>query len=218
MSRPDATASTALSGQVIKPIYFGFLDFVNEPIRANTSGADITISGVNPDINGTYLGISGDLVEIGEIKVGQDGNDSLDISLSALIDLDNDMLNEIGNAANWQARTVQLWRAIRDSTNTQQGGYQHYYTGYMVDLQINAAPQNQLISITVEGYLAAFSDASNRTYLDQEKYDAGDLSARAAIAIANGTSGNSLVSNTPVPGFGGGGGGGGRFTFDEALR
>jgi hypothetical protein len=39
----------------------------------------------------------------------------------------------------------------------------------------------------IESYLAALTSASNRTYLDQERYDAGDLSARAAIAIANGS-------------------------------
>jgi hypothetical protein len=212
MSRPDATASAALSAQIIKPIFFGFLDFVNEPIRANTSGADVTVTGSGMvDLDGAYIGINGDFVEVGEIKHSEGGNDSVDITLSALIDLDADMLNEIGNTANWQGRTVRLWRVIRNADNVQQGGFQHYYTGYMTGLDVNAAPQNQVMTITVEGYLAAHSPASNRTMLDQELYDPGDLSARATIGIGNGISGNPMISNT---GLGSGAYGGGSDNLD----
>lgn len=212
MSRPDATASAALSAQVIKPIYFGFLDFVNEPVRANTSGGDVTItaSGMT-DLDGTYIGINPDFVDVGEIKHSEGGNDSVEITLSALIDLDADMLTEISNSANWQGRTVRLWRVVRNADNLQQGGFQHYYIGYMTGLVVNAAPQNQTMTLTIEGYVAAHSAASNGTYLDQERFDAGDLSARGAISIANGTSGNPMISNT---GLGGGAFGAGAGNLD----
>jgi hypothetical protein len=125
------------------------------------------------------------------------------------------VLTTIGNRANWQGRVARLWRVIRDGQNVQQGGFQHYYTGYMTALNIEGSGETQTITVTIETYLAAFSAASNSTYLDQERYDAGDLSARAAIAIANGISGNPLVANTGsgYGNFGGFGGLGGNRLF-----
>jgi hypothetical protein len=81
---------------------------------------------------------------------------------------------------------------IRDENGTQRGAIQHYYTGYMTSLSIEGDASAQTIRLSIEGYLSAFNQASNRTYLDQELFDPGDQSAVAAIAIANGTS----TSNT----------------------
>lgn len=189
MSRPDATASAALDNQVIIPAFFAFLDFKNEPIRATTAGQDWTFTGTGiADLDGkTFLGIAADFVDISPVKQGATGSDSVTVQLSALIDLDNDMLNEIGDRANWAGRLARLWRVIRDQDREQVGGVQHYYTGYITDLSIRSEPENQLIQLTIESYVAAFSAASNRSYLNQELYDAGDQSARAAIDIANGT-------------------------------
>lgn len=204
ISRPDATASAQLDQDFIRPVFFAFMDFVNEPIRANTAGENISFTGTgDADLDGfEFFGLSADLVEVSPIKMSEGGTDSVTATLSALIDLDNDMLNEIGDTANWQGRVARLWRIIRDADNVQQGAIQHYYTGYMVDLQINSLPQSQVIQMKIEGFVAAHSQPSNRSYLDQEKYDAGDLSARAAIAIANGTSGNPITNNTGVSGGG----------------
>ena len=107
-----------------------------------------------------------------------------------------------------------VWRDYVDPS--QRGAIQHYYTGYMVALKIGGSPASQTIEVSIETYLAAFAQASNRSYLDQELFDPGDLSARAAVAIANGVSGNPLVSNTPTPGNGAGaGGGGGLYTYRQ---
>lgn len=209
MSRPDTTAAAALEQQVIRPVWLGFLDFLTEPVRVNTSGASITFSGTgNPDLDGnTFDGISADVIDIGEVSTGESGTESVTATLSGITGLDDEMLAEINDASNWQGRTCQLWRIIRDAANVQQGGVQHYYTGYMTDLEVNAAPDGQSITVTIEGYVSAFSAPSYRSYLDQSRYDPDDQSARAAIAIANGTSGNSITSNTPVGGGAGGGGG-----------
>ena len=208
MTLPDPTAGAALSGEVIKPAYFAFLDFVGDPVRANSTGANLTPSGTgDADLDGfEFLGISHQFVTISSIRVAQGGSNSVIASLSGLPVLDGDTLTLIGDPANWQGRVARLWRIIRDEANTQQGGFQPYYTGYMTALDISGLGAGQTIDVTIETYLAAFSQASGRTYLDQERYDAGDLSAKAAIAIANGVSG--VVGNTPgTPGNGGGGGG-----------
>ncbi|MBD2842712.1 hypothetical protein [Erythrobacter rubeus] len=214
MSRPDAAASAALDAEVIRPKFFAFMDFANEPVRVNTSGADKTFTGTGvADLDGfTFSGIDGDLVDISPVVSREGGSEQITATLSGLIDLDNDMLNEIGDRSNWQGRTVRFWRTIHNADDVQQGGIQHYYTGYMVDLSIKSRPREQVIEMIVESYLAAFSEPSNRDY-DQQRYDPGDLSYRAGIAIANGTSGNPITNNTPnfgrSTGVGGGGAGGG---------
>lgn len=215
MSRPDATASAALDDEVIRPVYYGFVDFLNEPIRANTSGKTITLTGTGePDIDGfAFDGLSADLVDVSPVRASEGGSETVTVRLSAAIDLDNDMLNEIGDPANWQGRSFRLWRAIRDCDGVQQGALQHYYTGYMIDLSINAAPGNQIMTVQVENYLAAFTDASNRSYLDQSDFDPADLSAQAALAIANGTSGNTILNNTNS----GGGFNNGEIGFNRGL-
>jgi hypothetical protein len=205
VSRPDATASAALDNDIIRPGFFCFLDIVDDPFRINTLGYDVTVSGTPyPEMNGqTFLGVTGRLVDIGTVNVKAGGSDSLVAKLSGLRDIDNATLNTIGDPSKWQGRTAMLWRLIRNEAGVQQGAIQHYYTGYMTSLAISGDPKEQAIELTIESYLAAFSEASNRTYLDQELFDPGDLSARASIAIANGTSGNPLVSNTGYGGYGG---------------
>jgi hypothetical protein len=151
-----------------------------------------------PDLDDeTYLGTSGKFIDISPLRIQRGGNDQVTGRLSGLREVDNETLNIVGDVANWQGRTAMLWRMIRDEGNVQRGGIQHYYTGYMSSLSIGGDPGEQSIDISIVSYLAAFSQASNRTYLDQELFDPGDLSARASIAIANGTSGNPLVNNTP---------------------
>lgn len=216
MSRPDATASAALDTDYIKPVFFIYLDVLGDVLRANSSGADATPVGTgDADLDGLlFVGIGAAFVDISSVKVQSGGSESVTATLSGIPVIDADVLATIGNRANWQGREARLWRVIRNEANVQQGGFQHYYTGYMTALNIEGSGESQTISVTIETYLAAFSDASNRNYLDQERFDAGDLSARAAIAIANGMSGNPAISNTG----GGGPGGRGELNSYEELR
>ncbi len=215
----DPVASAALGAQVVKPIFLGFIDFLNEPMRVNTSGADLTLTGTGEsDIDGIpFMGLRADVVDIGPVANRAGGTDSIQITLSGLPVLDADVVDEINDPVNWRSREIRLWRIIRNAANVHQGGVQHYYTGYMSNLTMPVTPTGQTIEVTVESYLAAYGPASNRSYLDQEKYDAGDLSARAAIAIGNNASGGSPGGGVFSPGSGGGGGGS-RFNINEALR
>ena len=209
MSRMDATASAALEAKVIKPVWFVYLDIVGDPLRACTAGKSLTLTGSgDPDLDGhVFDGINPTVVNVGPVRMKDGGSDPVTAQLSGLVDLDEDLLDLIGNRANWTGRIARLWRMIRNINGAQQGAIQHYYTGYMVALDIVGSPNaGQTINLTIESYLAAFSQASNRTYLDQESFDPGDLSARASIAIANGISGSPLTSNTPVGNSGGGSG------------
>lgn len=205
MSLPDATHSAALDAEIVKPVWFAYLDVDTDPVLANTSGKDITPIGTgDPDLDGIeYIGISGQLVEISSVRMKEGGSDSVTAELSGIPGLDDDMLALIADPANWRGRDARLWRIVRNAANEQQGGFHAYYTGKMVGLTHSGSGEGQVLRVTIESYLAVFSEASNRTYLDQERYDPGDESARAAIAIANGNYGGARTGT-------GGGGGGGR--------
>lgn len=212
MSLPDSTAAAAIEAEVIKPVFFAYLNIDGDQVRANSSGHDVTPSGTgDSDLDGhLFIGIGAAFVDISSVKVSDQGTETVTATLSGIQELDTDTLNTIGDAANWQGRIARLWRVIRDAGNVQQGGFQPFYTGHMTSLEIGGDDAGQTITVAIETYLAAFSAAPNRTYLDQGRYDPDDLSPRAAISIVNGVSG--VVGNTPT-----GGGGGGRF-YSDALE
>ncbi|MBN9504914.1 MAG: hypothetical protein J0I69_02715 [Altererythrobacter sp.] len=195
MSLPDAAAAAAMDAPVLKPVWFVFMDFLTEPLRANSSGVDVTVSGSGqPDLDGEYIGVDPRLVSVSPVKVSPGGSDTVTARLSGIRGLDDDDRTLLADPANWQGRTVRMWRMIRNSANEQQGGIQHYYTGYMMALSHIGSAGGLTLELTIESYLAAFSQASGRTYLDQESFDELDLSARAALAIANGNSSSPLTS------------------------
>lgn len=206
----DPVTSAALSADVIRPVFFGLIDFQAVPTRVNTSGGDVAFTGTGDiDLDGfTFLGLRADVVDIGAVANKGGGTEGVDIVISGLQGLDDAMLAEIADPTHWRGREIRLWRMIRNAANVQQGAVQHYYTGNMTSLSLSATPESQQIEVRVESYLASYSEASNSTYLDQEEFDAGDKSAWATIDIANNPSGGANTSSGAGGGAGGGGGGG----------
>jgi hypothetical protein len=209
MSLPDFAHAAALEAEYIRPVWFAWLDFIGDPVRANSSGADVTPIGTgDPDLDGVpFIGISGDLVSVTPVKLKEGGSDAVTAEISGIRGLDADAISLLNNPANWRGRDARLWRIIRNAGNVQQGGFYAYYTGKMVALTHSGSEIGQTIRVTIESYLAIFASASNRTYLDQAEYDPGDQSARASIAIANGNFGGAVARNSS-------GGGGGSFGSD----
>lgn len=200
----DATAKTALAGQVVNPVYYCYLDITGDPLRATTADGDVTFAGTgDADLDGfIYSAISPDLVEVGDIEHLESGSNTVTCSLSGILGLD-DILSTIGNTANWQGRKARLWVRIHDETGSAQGAIASYYTGYMVSLDIVPTPESQTIRIQLENYLAALNEASGRTYQGQQTFDPTDLSPQAMRGAANG------ARRGPGGGVGFGGGGGG---------
>lgn len=213
MSLPDPTASAALSQTVIKPLYFIFMDFLPAPVLCNTSGADITPEGTGiVELDGnTFLGVAGQFMDLSPIKTGDGGSKTVTAKLSGIpLDaVDEEILDVLDDPTKWRARDAEVWQVIRNSANIQQGGFRRWSSGSMVALKHGGDPKGLTVEVQIEGYLSVLSEASNRTYLEQELFDPGDLSARAAIGIANGSFSRALVeggaSNIPDPwaGYGG---------------
>ena len=212
MSLPDSTAIAALAEEVIKPVFFAFLDIDGGAVRCNTSGAVVTPSGTgHTDLDThAFTGINAAFIDIGEVAYRQGGSESVVATLSGIPELDAVSLALLADPTNWRGRDARLWRVIRNAANVQQGGYHAYYTGRMTNLEHSADETGQTISVTIESYLAVFSEASKNTYLSQDQYDAGDLSARAAIAIANGNY-TGAVTGSGYSGQSGVGSGGGAY-------
>jgi hypothetical protein len=214
MSRPDPAASAALDGDVL-PIWLVYLDFADEPLRGCTAGQTLSFSGSgDPDLDGhTFDGINSQMIEVSDVSSSESGTDTVTVVISGIASLDADMLAAINSPAIYQGRVARLWRIIRDMSGAQVGGIQPYYTGYMVTGYVGSEPDEQTITIQIEGYISAHSAPSFRTYLDQESFDAGDLSARAAIAIANGVGADpSIGAGVSNPS------GGGRMRGDQFVK
>ena len=203
MSLPDATHAAALDAEVVKPVWFAWLDFNGDPVRANTSGVTITPTGTGDDDldDFPFLGITARLVSVSPVRIKEGGSETVTAQLSGIQGLDDDDIAFLSDPTSWRGRDARLWRIVRNASNVQQGGFHSYYTGKMVALTHSGNSEGQTITVTIESYLAVFSAASNRSYLDQTRYDSGDESARASIAIANG-------NYTGARSSGGGGGGG----------
>ncbi|MCB1546363.1 MAG: hypothetical protein KDJ41_00710 [Hyphomicrobiaceae bacterium] len=144
------------------------------------------------------IGVDGQFVDLSPVKTAEGGSKSITATLSGIPDdaVDADVLAILDDPTKWRSRDADVWQVIRDSDNAQQGGYRTWCAGRIVALNHGGDERGLRITVQIEGYLAALSEASNRTYLDQERYDENDLSAAAAIAIANGNFKNSVVTTT----------------------
>lgn len=190
-SRPDDAANAALSANVRKPVTFCFLDLADGPIRVTNAPYSYSFTGTgDEDLDGfTFTAVDPRVVSVGTVKAREGGTDTLSLQLSGLAGVDDELMTQIGDRANYVGRDCRLWRAMLDPQKlTRIGAIWSFYTGYMSVPKIVGDRTSQTINLDVESYLAFFGQASNRTYLDQQSYDPEDRSAELAIAIANGAS------------------------------
>lgn len=189
MAGPDLAAQEAISRRVIHPVFVVFLDILGEPVRATTAPYSIQFSGTgDTDLDGqVFTAVDATLVDISPINTREGGADTVTATLSGLIGVDSDLLNQIGNKLNWQGRTGRIWQMMYDENLRQVGNIWPIYTGYMNVPRITGSAREQTIVLEIESYLAFLTQASNRSYLSQQEFDSGDRSAEASIAVANGT-------------------------------
>ncbi|WP_076071714.1 hypothetical protein [Sphingomonas montana] len=198
MARPDMDTAAALDRDVIHPVMFAYLDILGDPVRATTAPYSVDISGTgDPDLDGhVFDAVDPTFVAVSPVKSKEGGTDTVTVQMSGLIGIDTDLMNLIGNKANWQGRPARLWLALYDEHLTRIGAIWPFHTGYMSVPKIIGSADSQTISLDIESYLAFLTQASNRSYLSQAEYDPGDLSAEASIAMANGGTGAGLTGSS----------------------
>lgn len=189
LDRPDATAQAALAADVRRPVTIAWLDVLGQPIRVTNAPYGFSFSGTGDvDLDGfTYSAVDPRVVSVGVVQAKEGGSDTLTLTLSGLAGIDDDLMTTLSDRANWQGRTARLWRAMLDPQSLARlGAIWTFYTGYMTVPRIVGDRASQTIQLEVESYLGFFTEATNRSYIDQAAYDPGDHSAELAIAIANG--------------------------------
>ena len=205
---PDSTAGAQLQTDFI-PAWVCYLDIDGDELRVTTAPNSLSFSGTgDDDLDGeTYSAITPSLVNVGQVKNQEGGSETLTVSLSGIVGPDTDLLNAIGDTSVWQGRPARLWCVIYSPAMVQQGAVWAFYTGRMSSVRLSGSPDNQTVEMDIENYLAALKQASGRTYMDQSKFDSGDLSAKYKLATANGfTKGavnQSAVVTPQIPNFGG---------------
>lgn len=199
----DVTTQAALDATVVNWRVLIYADFQGDVLRGTSGLYNKTISGSgDSELDGTYDSFDHNLINVSPVKHNETGADTVSISMSGLIVNDADFLNLIGDKSRWQGRTARLWFYCVDQNENQVGSIIPYYTGYMNEVGINGSASSQTIALTIENYLVSIAGAQNKTYLIQNIFDAGDLSAETSIAAANG------MAEAGNYGYGGGGGGG----------
>lgn len=182
----DATTQAALEASILYWRALIYADIDGDVIRATTGLYDRTISGSgDAELDGTYESYSHNVIDIGPVRHNETGSDTVAVTLNGIL-ANSDLLNVIGDRTNWQGRAARLWFYCVDQDEAQVGSIIPYYTGYMNDVIIAGSPDEQRITLTIENYLASLSGAQNKTYMMQNLYDAGDLSANATLGAANG--------------------------------
>jgi len=199
----DATTQAALEATVVNWRVLIYADFVGDVLRGTSGLYNKTISGSgDSELDGTYEGFNHDLINVSPVKHNETGSDTVAISMSGLLVNNADFLAIIGDKSKWQGRIAILWFYCVDQNESQVGSVIPYYTGYMNEVSISGSADSQTVTLTIENYLASIAGAQNKTYLIQNIFDAGDLSAETSIAAANG------MAEAGNYGYGGGGGGG----------
>jgi hypothetical protein len=214
----DATTQAALEAQVLYWRVLIYADIDGDPIRLTSGVYDKIISSSgDAELDGTYESYAHDLLEVGEVKHNENGSDTLGVTMNGILpnleyvfdrfdniiyDRDGNplavrgssLLSIIGDKSRWQGRLARLWFYCVDENENQVGSIIPYYTGYMNEVSIAGDPLAQKIMLKIENYLVTLSNASNKTYLQQNLFDPDDLSADAAIAAANGMDGAGLIA------------------------
>lgn len=191
----DATTQGALEATVLYWRMLLWADFDGDPLRATSGLYDRTISGSgDAELDGFYDSYDHNLISVGPVKHNETGSDTVTVTMSGLL-LNADLLNMIGDRTKWQGRSARLWFYCADENEAQVGSIIPYYTGYMNDVVIAGSPSEQRITLTIENYLATLSGAPSQTYMMQNLFDAGDLSANATLGAANGIGSGSGVSS-----------------------
>lgn len=190
MPHVDSTASAALAID-FAPAWFIYLNISGDPLRITTFGQNVIFgAGATGDADldtFTYNAFDGRALDIGDVTNSEAGSDTLTITLSGITGIDASLLADIANRSLWQGRDARLWFQLYDVNGvTSQGAIVPYYTGKMSKVGVSPGQKTQEIHLSVENYLAAFNDASNRSYLNQSTYDSADVSAAATLAAANG--------------------------------
>ena len=204
---PDVDAQAALAADRRRVFSYAFLDINGDPQRVTDGPYSVTFSGTgDEDLDGfTFTAIDATFVSVSDVHQKEGGGDTVTCTLSGLASLDDELMTTLGNRANFMRRDARFWRQMRHPDTLQPiGAIWHHHTGVMSAPKHTGDGTSGILQLEVESYLTYFAGPSNRTYLDQSRYDPGDKSADLSIAIANGVTaaGNPMADYSDARSYG----------------
>lgn len=212
----DAATLAALGREEVYIQWFVWLDIVDDPLRAVSGVENIEIGAGetgDPDLDGfTFQAIPSELVNVSDVQHSQEGSGTVTVTLSGLPLVNSELLDLIGNRPRWRKRQARMWYRLLNPTVDANGTITaftalplySFYSGYLIDMVVDSGAETQPISVTIENYQAALTEASGLTYLHQNEFDPLDDSASQTLAAANG-----MQKAGVAGGLGGGSGSGG---------
>ncbi len=199
MSDPDFLAG--LGEPVIRPPFLAYLDILGDPIRATTWEVSLQPQDTgDTDLDGfVFSAVSPTVASVDAVVLQTGGSDSVTVSLSGIVGPDSDLLDVLGDPTKWKGRLARLWLLLLAEDGGRIGGVSPFYTGRMVDFGVKGSGTAQTAIITIETYLASYTSASNRSYMDQVQFDPTDVSAGLTLAVANGSKTGTPATSTTAP-------------------
>jgi hypothetical protein len=172
-------------------------DFVDMPLAGALAAQPISVPLALPDAGDAagqqFVPLNTDLLQISPVGTGSGGTESFVFSMMA--DPANpEMIDAVNDPAIYAGRDITLWLCTIDAAGTATG-IEAIFAGAMNQPSEQIGAEGWTLTMICESYLALLSGPPSRTYLIQELFDPGDLSARATLAVG---------SNAPMQRGGGG--------------
>lgn len=201
---------SAIGATQIRTAYLARLEFQSETAFIWTGAHPIQPTGTGDSLldgNAFNPLAAGVMVDIGENSFSYNGSEELTIVLavptapSTVIAAASVYPNE------YQSRQATIWRALRMPANDPLAPpvwlFRRIRSGAMDKVEIQNDGQSHNFMLTIESHQAQISNATNQSYLDQQRYDPADTSQAHAVSIANGDPGPTKASATPIYGSNG---------------
>jgi hypothetical protein len=187
MTRPMTSAmSTALSGQVIRPVLIAYLDILSDPISMWTGAGTFVPTG-SPDaiLNGKTFYSSQSFADVSDIKEDQGIGGPVTIILKAEA-LDQDALRQIvRDRRQWRGRAAYLWMGLyNESLNAVLEYPIRIKTGIMASVSVVRSKAEVYIELVIDADLQNAKTAPFRL-LDHGRVWSGDTFSSFIIELSN---------------------------------
>lgn len=189
----DNSILAALEAAGITTAILGSLEFKSETINVWTGAHPLTIQGsTDSTLDGKTFDpfVHGVVLNIGDNSFSMSGSDALEISLA----IPSAPSQAISAASvypdEYQGRNATLWRAIMIAPPgvgaPPTWAFRRIRSGAMDTVQITNDGTAHIFKLSIEGHASMISNATNSTYMDQQRFDPSDTSQDFVAQCANG--------------------------------
>lgn len=200
------TIDVASANQIVRPVFFCWLDIADDPLWAWTGTYPIDMGSGNTDelLDGQTFQAVGVMAEIGAVEDSEGGGSPLQLQFPATDPAQPLFEQIISDARKWQYRDAVFWFSYVDGDGVLLYEPRRLRTGKMDDLKLVHPEDGARISLSIGGHTSHAQRSLDSRYIEQrDLIDPTDSSQDWVHDLAN--------KNPAIgPGDQNGGGGGGR--------